>query len=84
VLLEAAAQECPSVTTSVGGIPEVVGDAGVIVLPGNSDAAAAAIARCSRETEYRIKLGLDAKRRALGFSWDDCARLTFPELQQGA
>ncbi|MCK1722058.1 glycosyltransferase family 4 protein [Bradyrhizobium sp. 141] len=84
VLLEAAAQECPSVATRVGGIPEVVGEAGVIVLPGNCDAAAAAISRCARENEYRMRLGLDAKRRAADFSWDECARLTFPELDTGA
>jgi radical SAM protein with 4Fe4S-binding SPASM domain len=44
-LVEAAASALPVVAASTGGIPEAVGDAGVLVPPGDADAAAAAIAR---------------------------------------
>jgi phosphatidylinositol alpha-1,6-mannosyltransferase len=80
VLLEAAAQGCPSVATRIGGIPEVVADTGVLVPADDDDAAAQAFVRCATDTAFRADLGEAARRRAHGFSWDECARLTFPEL----
>lgn len=46
IVLEAAAARMPTITTSVGGIPEIYGpDAGVLVPPGDAAALAAAIER---------------------------------------
>lgn len=83
VLLEAAAQACPSVATRVGGIPEVLGDTGVLVPPEDIDAAARAIAAYAEDRELRTRDGLAAYERAKEFSWLSCADKTFPELRLG-
>lgn len=83
VLLEAAAQACPSVATRVGGIPEVLGETGVLVPPEDIDAAAQAIATYAKDRELRTQHGLAAFERAKEFSWLSCAEKTFPELRLG-
>jgi len=45
VLVEAFAAGLPVVATAVGGVPEVAGDAALLVEPGDADAAAAAVTR---------------------------------------
>lgn len=80
VLLEAAAQGCPSVATRVGGIPEVMGDTGSLVGPDDIAAVASAIARYDENHEFRLAAGVSARTRARSFSWLSCAQNTFPEL----
>lgn len=84
VLLEAAAQGCPSVATRVGGIPEAIGPTGVLVDPGDIDAAAAAIATYATDPDRRHSDGLNAQIWARGFNWSVCANGLFPELGLGA
>ncbi len=84
VLLEAAAQNCPSVATRVGGIPEAMGPTGVLVDPGDIDAAAAAIAAYATDPDRRHSDGLNAQIWARGFDWSVCANGLFPELGLGA
>jgi len=63
---------CPSVSTSVGGIPEVVrdGEDGVLVPAGDADALARAVEGLLREPARRTALGAAARRRAEMFSAD--------------
>jgi phosphatidylinositol alpha-1,6-mannosyltransferase len=82
VLLEAAAQACPSVGTAVGGIPEVLGDTGVVTQVDGFEEAAQAVARFASDSEWRAKQGAAAQQRAGTFSWMACARSTFPDLFQ--
>lgn len=65
-LLEAMSFGCPSVSTSVGGIPEVVqsGEHGLLVPPGDADALARGVESLLREPARREQLGQAAKRRA--------------------
>jgi phosphatidyl-myo-inositol dimannoside synthase len=80
VLLEAAAQECPSVATSTGGIPEVLGETGALLPVGDLDAVARAFAAYAADATLRERHGAAALRRARGFTWAACAGATFPEL----
>ncbi|MFT4053514.1 MAG: glycosyltransferase family 4 protein [Novosphingobium sp.] len=80
VLLEAAAQECPSIVTRVGGIPEVLGDTGSAVEPGDTGAFAALIVTIAGPDGHREAMGRAARRNALRFTWTACARATFPEF----
>lgn len=80
VLLEAAAQRCPSVASDLGGIPEVLGNTGVLVQPGDIAAAARAIASYAGDRDLRSRHGDAAHRRATSFTWHACAKATFPEL----
>ncbi|MFI4886585.1 MAG: glycosyltransferase family 4 protein [Steroidobacterales bacterium] len=63
-LLEAMSWSLPVITTPVGGIPQVIENEvnGLLVVPGDIDAIAAAIARLMREPALRAKLGGAARR----------------------
>lgn len=63
---------CPSVSTNVGGIPEVVrdGEDGVLVPAGDAEALARAVEGLLREPTRRTAFGTAARRRAEMFSAD--------------
>jgi glycosyltransferase involved in cell wall biosynthesis len=65
-LIEASATARPIVTTSAGGIPEIVlaEETGLIVEPRNPSAVAAAVCRLLENPELGSKLGHAAMRRA--------------------
>lgn len=72
-LLEAAAAGLPTVATRAGGIPEAVidGETGILVPPGDPDAAAEAIAALATDRALRERLGSSARARvATDFSRD--------------
>ncbi|MFG2840843.1 glycosyltransferase [Streptomyces zaomyceticus] len=71
VIIEAALHGVPSIGTDRGGIPEAIGDTG-IVLP--TAAGAKMWARAIRETDHEA-LGMRARRRAVTFT-----RTCLPEL----
>ena len=66
-LLELAAFACPSVSTQVGGIPEVVedGDSALLVPAGNSEAVALAVERLLEDETLTRRLGEAARTRAV-------------------
>jgi len=65
----------PVVSTNGGALPEVVGDAGVIVPAKDAEALATAIATLLEDREQREALGARGRQRILEkFSWDVCAR----------
>lgn len=67
----------PIVATRVGGLPDLVGEAGRIVAPGRPDELAAALLEVAgeRETAERLgRLGADSVDGEAG--WDDVGRLT--------
>jgi glycosyltransferase involved in cell wall biosynthesis len=68
--LEAMSAGTPVVTTRTGGIPEVVGDAALVVPPGDTDALAEALGKVLGDSA----LGDDLRARGLAnverFSWD--------------
>jgi glycosyltransferase involved in cell wall biosynthesis len=63
-LLEAQASGLPIVTTQSGGIPENIGDAGLLVPPGDADALGVALKRFIINKELRVSYGLKARKRA--------------------
>jgi glycosyltransferase involved in cell wall biosynthesis len=71
--LEAMHMGVPVVASSRGALPEVVGDAGMLVDPLDAGALAAAIGRVLRDEPLRRKLSAAALERARRFSWDDSA-----------
>ena len=80
VLLEAAAQGCPSVATRVGGISEVMGETGFLAAADDFDGMARAVAAYALDADLRRAHGMAALRRAETFTWAECARRSFPEL----
>ncbi|MGB3903460.1 MAG: glycosyltransferase family 4 protein [Anaerolineae bacterium] len=63
-LVEAMACSTPVVATDVGSIPEVVGNAGILVPPTDHEALADGIKRILNEGTLRRQLGLAGKERA--------------------
>jgi glycosyltransferase involved in cell wall biosynthesis len=74
VAVEAMASGVPVVGSDSGSLPEVIGDAGVLVPPGDSDALAAALARLAADPCERRRLGRLGRQRAESFSWHEIAR----------
>jgi glycosyltransferase involved in cell wall biosynthesis len=73
VVVEALAAGLPLITTDVGGISELVGDAGLLVPPGDAAALAEALDRLAGDPALRRDLARRARERA---------RSRFDEAQQ--
>jgi glycosyltransferase involved in cell wall biosynthesis len=63
-LIEAMLAGLPCVASRVGGIPEVLGDCGLLVPPDDPDALADALAVLAADPGLRASLGARARRRA--------------------
>ena len=75
--IEAMACRVPVVATTAGALPEVVGDAGVLVPPRDADALATAIRQLLDNKTRRIELGAAGRRRVLThFTWRAAAEAT--------
>lgn len=68
--LEAMACGVPVVASATGGLPEVVGGAGILVPAEDPSALASALESLLRDPEEAARLGKLARRRAESFSWD--------------
>ena len=76
-VLEAMACGVPVVTYNVSSLPEVAGDAAVLLDPPVSpDALAAALARVVEEGAFRAELIARGRDRVRAFDWRDTARAT--------
>ncbi len=71
--LEAMAAGVPVVATAAGALPEVVGDAAVLVKVGDGDALAGALASLLDDAERREALVAAGRRRVARYRWDRCA-----------
>jgi len=74
--LEAMACGTPAVVSDRGSLPEVVGEAGVLVNPDNPEAVAAGIASVLGDAERRERLREAGLAQAARFSWAETARQT--------
>lgn len=74
--LEAMASGTPVITSNVSSLPEVVGDAAILVDPLDPRAIAAAMARVLNEPTLRRALVARGYARARAFSWTDAAART--------
>lgn len=73
VAVEAMASGVPVVATATGSLPEVVGDAGLLVPPEDPMALAAAIERLSADPSLRDELGRRGREASARFSWSRVA-----------
>ena len=82
VLFEAFAAGLPVVATAVGGVADAVGEAGLLVPPGDPDAAADALARVAAEPDLRARLIAAGNERAHRHTIEaECGRVA--EFLQG-
>jgi glycosyltransferase involved in cell wall biosynthesis len=74
--LEAMACGTPVITSNVSAMPEVVGEAGLLVDPRDANALAGALRTVLRDDELRTRLRSAGLDRAASFSWARTARAT--------
>jgi glycosyltransferase involved in cell wall biosynthesis len=75
-VLEAMSCGCPVVTSKTSSLPEIVGDAAILIDPINVDELAEAIQTILEDHELHRSLGSKGLERAKKFSWEKCAQET--------
>jgi glycosyltransferase involved in cell wall biosynthesis len=83
-ILEAMAVGTPVLTSNVSSMPEVAGDAAVLVDPASEEAIGEGIERLLRNDELRARLRRDGLERARAFSWEEAARRHAEVLHRAA
>jgi glycosyltransferase involved in cell wall biosynthesis len=83
-VLEAMACGTPVVTTTGGSLPEVAGDAALLVSPGDAGALAVAIGKLAGDAGGRMGLVQRGMVRAAGYTWNRCAALTAEAYRRAA
>jgi glycosyltransferase involved in cell wall biosynthesis len=82
--LEAMACGTPVITSNTSSLPEVVGDAGMLVAPRDTDALARHIERALSEPQLRRHLAQKGMERAKHFHWEMTAGRTLSVLKSAA
>ena len=80
--LEAMANLTPVVTSNLSSMPEVVGDAALLVDPYDSHSIAEGLGRALTDETLRADLVARGRRRAAAFSWREAAARTL-EVYRG-
>lgn len=75
-VLEAMIAGCPVITSRASSLPEVAGDAALLVDPLNAEEIAAAMQRVVQNEDLRARMIRDGRAQAARFSWEQTARLT--------
>ena len=81
-LLEAASRGVPVLTSDISSMPEVAGDAGVLVSPLDVDSIVKGLAQMLDDTKFRSDLARRAVASAQRFSWDRSARRTMEVFEE--
>jgi len=81
-VLEALACGTPVVGSDAASIPEVVGNAGVLLPPDDAEGMAGALIRLATDDTFRAELSRRALAQAARFSWERTARETLAAYQE--
>jgi glycosyltransferase involved in cell wall biosynthesis len=81
-VLEAMACGAPVITSNSSSLPEVVGDAGLMVDPFDEEALEKAMLRVVEDVHLRAQLSAQSVRQAAKFSWRQTAELTLAVYQE--
>jgi glycosyltransferase involved in cell wall biosynthesis len=76
-VLEAMAHGTPVLTSDRSSLPEVAGDAALLVDPADADAIAKGMVELVSDGELRARLAASGRRRAAAFSWSATAAATW-------
>jgi glycosyltransferase involved in cell wall biosynthesis len=74
--LEAMAAGCPVIASNVSALPEVTGEAAILVPPDDPEAWYEAVLRLRRDDRLRRNLVETGRERAARYTWDACATRT--------
>jgi len=81
-ILEAFKCEVPVITSNITSMPEVAGDAAVLVDPFSIDSIANALTEINQNERLRNALILKGRERALYFSWDKTAKKLWQSIEK--
>jgi len=81
-VLEAMAAGTPVITSRVSSLPEVAGDAALLVNPYNVDEIAEAMYKLFTDASFRDKLRQKGKERSKQFTWRKCAQKTLKVYEE--
>ncbi len=82
--LEAMQCGVPVITSNTSSLPEVIGDAGILVDPRDADALCAAMLQLVQDRVYRHELRQRGWERAHQFTWERCAAATVDLYRRAA
>ncbi len=74
--LEAMQCGVPVITSNTSSLPEVVGDAGIMVDPQDADELCEAMLKIYNSSDVRTQMALASLEQAKKFSWERCAEQT--------
>lgn len=80
--LEAMACGCPVITSNVSSLPEVVGDAAILVDPNDIEGMAGAIKRVLTDRQLRQEMQRKGLEQAKLFSWQETAAKTLKVYEE--
>ena len=80
IVLEMLASGCPIASSSRSPMPEIAGDAAVYFNPRDVDDIASVLERLNSDHDLREALSKQARERALGFDWNECAERTWTAI----
>ena len=83
-VLEAMACGCPVVGSNTSSLPEVAGNAAVLLPPDDEDAWQIALEKIIGDENHRALLRSRGLERAAQFSWEKCARQTLQVYREAA
>jgi glycosyltransferase involved in cell wall biosynthesis len=81
-VLEAMAVGTPVLTSDLSSMPEVAGDAAMLVDPTSDEAIAEGMDRLLEDADLRARLAAAGRARVQGFRWEDTARRTAEVLHE--
>ncbi len=81
-VLEAMTAGVPVITSNRSALPEVAGDAAILIDPENTDELASALNQLAQNEKYRSELAGRGKTRAQLFTWQRAAQETWTAYQQ--
>jgi glycosyltransferase involved in cell wall biosynthesis len=81
-LLEAMQCGCPVISSNTSSLPEVVGEAGILVAPTDKDALCGAIVKLYSNTDLQSQYSQSSIERAALFSWQKTVNATLAIYEQ--
>lgn len=81
-VVEAMAAGCPVVTSNTTSLPEVAGDAAILVDPADTGAIADAMLRLARESGLRADVSAKGRERGRTFTWQKASEQTCEVYRQ--
>jgi glycosyltransferase involved in cell wall biosynthesis len=80
--VESMACGCPVITSNTSSLPEVVGDAGILIDPRDKEGLSKAIHETITDDDLRRRMRTKGLQRAKRFSWERCARETLKVYEE--